>query len=249
MKKCSVCGQIYSDDNVFCVDDGTTLNSVSDAASNRVVIPVGDDRPTQVITRPPPERPVQPAPASNGLYIVIGVLIAVILMGAGYLFLQNRGATDTANNRKNENSSSSNQNTANVSTQTNFNAQKPDNAANTNAERAKTVPDPDFNRANTSVSRSFNQAYEGTVNYDPIEMQLVRNGTSLSGKVIPRNRYADISVRGTIGDDGSFEMTEYSDLGAITGMYRGRIQADNTITGSWSKPDGSKSRPLYLKAK
>lgn len=248
MRKCPQCNQVYSDDDIFCVNDGTTLVTAhSPAVPNRVVIPVGGDQPTQVVASPPltpPSNRVSPAQPSRGLYVVIGLLVVVILgMGVGLYIMQNRTAITAQDNSgsKNENKLSPSPSATPVPTTANL---KPE-AANVNFDTGRNIA---VNNPKPAISNRFSQTYEGTVNYDEIEMQLVRNGGTISGKVIPKNRDIDISVSGNIDNDGSFVMTEYSDLGAITGVYRGRIQ-DDTINGTWSKPDGSKSRPLFLRAK
>jgi hypothetical protein len=262
MRKCSQCGQLYSDDDIFCANDGMTLTAAPPVfnAPNRVVIPLGNVQPTQVVATPSQIAPPYPQPpvsssASSGpanwLYLVIGMLIAIVLaMGIGLFLMQGRANNSTAqssNENKDDNRSSSNQNTAvnkpalNTISANAANIDPPRNVANTAYAAA--------NKPNVPVANRFDRSYEGTLNNDQIEMQLARNGSSLNGKVIPKNRYADISVHGSIDSDGAFVLTEYSDLGATTGIYRGRILPDNTITGSWSKPDGSHSRPLYLRGK
>ena len=111
--------------------------------------------------------------------------------------------------------------------------------------------------ANTSVAprndpprrpaRQFSATYVGNIGDNGVEMDLRRNGTTLSGTVRPYGNSADIYVNGYIDDDGSFSMDETSDIGVVTGVYRGWLRSDGTINGSWSKPGGDRSRSISLR--
>jgi len=103
-------------------------------------------------------------------------------------------------------------------------------------------------KSDTSLTRNFTRTYSGTADNDGISMQLRRSGSSLSGKVFSRRSVTDISVSGSISDDGYFEMNEHSDIGEQTGIYSGRISDDGTMSGTWTKPDGSKSRRFFLRS-
>ncbi len=85
MKKCPICNQIFSDDNDFCTNDGTTLIMESGQVGF-VGFSTSGEMPTQYIPRP--NQGFSPAaPNSSILYLVIGVL-ATALVGVGlYLFL------------------------------------------------------------------------------------------------------------------------------------------------------------------
>lgn len=78
-------------------------------------------------------------------------------------------------------------------------------------------------------------------------MDLERSGRVLSGEVKPGGRSADIFVEGYVNDDGTFQMDEKSDIGVVTGVYYGKLNSDGTITGTWSKPGGDKTRSLFLR--
>jgi len=213
---------------------------------------VSIEQPTQVVERPPQIiAPPQSFPQreyardnSKWLYLIIGGLIAIVItMGAGFFLLRNDNKEDVANsNRADEKTTnSSNQNRKIINEPVSTPANRPPPNANVPIESNSKMNNP-------SLSRSFNRTYSGTADNDGISMELRRNGSSLSGKVFSRRSVTDISVSGNIDDDGSFEMNEYSDIGVNTGVYRGRINADGTMNGTWSKPDGSKSRPFSLRA-
>lgn len=264
MKICPKCNRTYDGDNVFCVEDGTTL--IADASQSRVVVswddpPSGDEIPTQYVSIPQQPHVQQPAAdGSRWLYALVGGLCAVIIVGGAYLII-NGSRENKPEFARVENSlgpSTNNSNGASNYDPGNLGANKPFNpmnsAANLNARSGPTAPGgntmPAIN-ANYNpgkLERNFSRTFYGTVDDDGIEMDLRRNGSRLSGKVRPQNRSADISVEGYIENDGSFTMEEKSDIGLVTGLYRGRIQPDNTINGTWSKPDGDKTRPLSLRS-
>lgn len=82
MKKCPNCNQIFSDDNDFCLNDGTPL--ISDNTS----------QPTLIVNTPAstaqPFNHAAPGPStgsSNMLYLVIGVLATALVGIAAYAFL------------------------------------------------------------------------------------------------------------------------------------------------------------------
>jgi hypothetical protein len=252
MNKCPQCNQIYINDDVFCVNDGTTLMPYFDGGKSSPAFSVSIEVPTQVVARPPQTIPPKSSDASKWLYLVIGAMSAIILgMGVVFFLSLNPKEKETANianpteeTSKYENVSSSNKNTPKITNEPT--APKPEKTQKTNI--ANTITNESNTKsADSFLSKNFNRTYEGTVNYDEIEMRIRRSGSSLNGKVIPKYRSADISVNGSVSDDGSFEMHEYSDIGVVTGVYRGQINGDGTMDGTWSKPDGSKPRPFFLR--
>lgn len=237
--------------------------------------PPTPELPTQFVSSPKPRKDI-PKENSKFLYGVIGALVTIILlMGASFIFLRNINdqqiAAQVKPNEKEiaqfgnqlEKSKSEN-NTANSSANQNT-GQPVYNMAN-----SKEKPAPKVNQnsnmswsgnmganwsSNTNSSsnyfpltRNFNRTYRGTADNDGITMQLKRSGSLLSGRVFSRRSATEISVSGNIDGDGYFEMSEYSDIGVTTGVYQGRVNTDGTLTGTWTKPDGSKPRPVYLRA-
>ncbi len=97
MKKCPSCNQLFTDDNVFCMNDGTTLLLVSDTGANLPVFPTADNATTQVVSRPQlsAQIPVQAAPkdTSKWLFLVIGVLTTAVV-GMGVFMFTSRGEKD-----------------------------------------------------------------------------------------------------------------------------------------------------------
>lgn len=85
MKKCTNCNQVFSDENDFCTNDGTTLVA-NPGQTGFGGFPTSGEMPTQYVARPT-QHVSQGAPSSNIQYLVIGVL-ATALVGVGlYLIL------------------------------------------------------------------------------------------------------------------------------------------------------------------
>ena len=82
MKKCPNCNQIFSDDNDFCLNDGTPL--ISDNTSQPTLIvntPASTAQPFNHAALGPSTG------SSNMLYLVIGVLATTLVGIAAYAFL------------------------------------------------------------------------------------------------------------------------------------------------------------------
>jgi hypothetical protein len=99
--------------------------------------------------------------------------------------------------------------------------------------------------------------YRGAIGNIPIGMTLVpdRSITDIvkfTGKVTGTYFYVkwlkDIEIRGTVDDGRNFVFYEYDKDGNITGSFKGRFsKPDNgELIGTWSRPDGTGSKPFYL---
>ena len=249
MKRCPRCNQTFDDATDFCVDDGTPLVAYNSFVSA--------DVPTQFVGIPNSPQQQVPVESSKLLYGVIGGLIAIILsMGAYFLLI---ATSSDSNKAANSNSDQANRSSANIpdgnnigaNSLNNFRPTPVTNIASTMANAANTATNTAMPVANVqrgpALSRRFNSTFEGNVGDNGVEMDLQRNGSSLNGRVRPYDNSAEIYVEGSISDDGSFAMDEKSDIGVVTGAYRGRFNADGTVTGTWSKPDGEKTRTIFLR--
>ena len=77
MKTCPQCGQQFTDDNSFCLDDGSVLLSQAHAPSRS-----SGDQPTQVLKT----APVTTVHSNKGfVYALVGVLLLVIGGMASYI--------------------------------------------------------------------------------------------------------------------------------------------------------------------
>lgn len=258
MKHCPQCQRLYDDETVFCVEDGSSLVLQAEADPNRFVVSLGKAESSEEIqtryVRIPTQQPipVRVPENQNWLYGVIGGLAAIVIMGGIYLLLMVSGEKDRANARVETPAATANATSNNVSNAPTLESGRnyfPANIATNTPRPAVNVPPTNAMYQNPTSESRFRRMYAGTVDNNGISMDLERNGSSLTGKVRPNGRYADIYVSGNIGDDGSFQMDEKSDIGVVTGIYRGRLNGDGTMTGTWSKPGGDKTRPLFLRRK
>ncbi len=99
MKKCPTCNQTFTDDNDFCLNDGTPL--ISDSTSQPTLIvnaPSANAQPFHHAASSPSTG------SSNMLYLVIGVLATALVGIAAYAFLlrdTGSGKADGTNTRVN----------------------------------------------------------------------------------------------------------------------------------------------------
>lgn len=111
MKKCPSCNQLFSDDNVFCMNDGTTLLYAAETGANMPVFPTADNAPTQVISRPQVSMQtaaaIAPKDSSKWLFLIIGVL-ASALVGMGIYMFAIRGEKDEKKDSANQNTKTEN---------------------------------------------------------------------------------------------------------------------------------------------
>jgi hypothetical protein len=97
--------------------------------------------------------------------------------------------------------------------------------------------------------------FRGTINNNlSIEMILVRDGDHLTGSYFYPRVGKDIALVGTVGADGSVQLTESDETGKQTGIFKGKWQPAkdspdpslNQIEGKWSKPDGTKATDFVV---
>ena len=102
MKKCPSCNQTFSDDNYFCLEDGTTLLLTGETGANPPVFPTADNATTQIISRPQISRQTAAATApknsSKWLFLVIGIL-ATAVVGMGVFMFAGRGEEKSVANQ------------------------------------------------------------------------------------------------------------------------------------------------------
>ena len=85
MKKCPNCSQSYSDDLVFCLNDGTVLENSSVSYSG--------DTPTLVVSQFP-NKTVEKKEANKSFYAIIGAMAVVIIGLSAIVFFLISGAKD-----------------------------------------------------------------------------------------------------------------------------------------------------------
>lgn len=120
MNKCPNCNQIYPNDDVFCLNDGTTLLPISDLGQAPTIAYSSVDIPTGVDSSP--QTNTAPAADYKWLYMIIGAMGAALAVMAVFMFLPKTGvSTETA---KTERAVSS-----------------PDNLGQTDTSESKTTPE------------------------------------------------------------------------------------------------------------
>ncbi len=249
MKQCPACHSLFSPEDVFCPNDGATLIVTTEQNAGRVVVTWDDDpqgTPTQFVPTP---QQVRSAATPSWLYALTGGLAAVVLMGGAFvLYLVSRDkptdqiAANTASPSVSAQPSPTSNATQNVPNTAANAANALANAANAAAPQRNSPP-------SRPLSRQFSETYIGKVGDNGVQMDLRRSGSSLSGTVRPYGSSADIYINGYIGDDGDFSMDEKSDIGVVTGVYRGWLRDDGTMNGTWSKPGGDRTRSISLRRK
>jgi hypothetical protein len=78
-------------------------------------------------------------------------------------------------------------------------------------------------------------------------MTLSQNGKSLSGSYYYEKVGKPITLSGGINGQ-QFTLKEYDENGKSTGTFSGRFVTSDTIEGTWSNADASKTYPFSLKA-
>ena len=78
-----------------------------------------------------------------------------------------------------------------------------------------------------------------------IEMQLVREGSRLSGSYAYERIGKDIQLQGTIAETGSLVLEEFV-KGRKTGTFVGKFVSATRIDGKWSKPGSTRTRDFFL---
>lgn len=114
---------------------------------------------------------------------------------------------------------------------------------NSNQSQNKANASPSATAAAVSLPKTFERNYQGTIGAQNFSMVLKRDGGELSGTASTRK--TDY-LYGTIGDDGEFKLEGKEDDVRSTGIYKGRIHPDGSITGTWTTLGGTKSTPFNL---
>lgn len=93
---------------------------------------------------------------------------------------------------------------------------------------------------------NFTKTYEGAIDgkYE-IAMTLTKNADVLSGTYAYKSKGIPIKISGEIDQAGNLTIFEFNDKGSMTGLFNGQLN-NQTIKGTWGKPDGSKSMPFML---
>lgn len=104
-------------------------------------------------------------------------------------------------------------------------------------------------KISSTDSANFSKVFEGTINDQyQIQMNLQREGDTLTGSYFYTKHKVNISIKGSIDAQGNFTINEFDDGGNQTGVFKGRLISGSEMEGTWSKPNGDKSMSFSLKA-
>ena len=93
MKRCPNCNQIFSDDNLFCLNDGTSLLDISNTGQTPTIFLTPESSPTQFVPRPTANIPNSSGGIPGWLYAVLGAMAAIIV-ALGVAFFVTRTPTE-----------------------------------------------------------------------------------------------------------------------------------------------------------
>lgn len=127
-----------------------------------------------------------------------------------------------------------------------------DNASNdANAETQAAAATPA--QTPTPAPQGRVEIFRGTLGDDPairVQMKLRREGDQLKGSYFYENVRNELALRGTIDAQGNFNLQETDSSGAQTGVFLGKRSNSASgaaeLTGTWSKPDGSRTLRFRL---
>jgi len=104
------------------------------------------------------------------------------------------------------------------------------NNANVSASNAAARP------TEVRLPARFQRNYTGTIVGKSLFMSLTRDGSDLRGEA---STTRIDKLYGTIDDEGNFDLDGHENDSKLTGHYKGRIYGDGSISGEWTKPDGT----------
>lgn len=179
MKRCPRCNQLFTDDNFFCLDDGTSLLLSSDTAQNPPVFQTSSDQPTLIVPR---SQTIAPNPVNNPskwLYLIIGVMGTALVAMAVFMFLPRNTSdkSDTTNqNAKTEQNSKAVENTGQTGTVAAKNTQQTP-VLPSNTSQIKTDP-------NLTPSGSWSGEWNSKTTYFTATADFTESGGKVSGQIV-----------------------------------------------------------------
>lgn len=100
--------------------------------------------------------------------------------------------------------------------------------------------------ASDPVIPDFTKSMEGTIGAKyGIIMTLTKRGTDLTGTYSYKSQGVSIKLSGSIDDSGNINLNGFDEKGNTCDVFTGQL-VQGSITGNWSKPDGSKALPFSV---
>ena len=97
MKRCPNCNQLFTEENMFCLNDGTSLLYIPETGQNPTIIPTSGEMPTQYIQRPKIAEPKAAENSSRWLYLIIGILATALVGMATFMFTKSGEKKENSN--------------------------------------------------------------------------------------------------------------------------------------------------------
>ena len=95
----------------------------------------------------------------------------------------------------------------------------------------------------------FKKSFEGSINNKyPITMTLTKTGKVLSGSYAYASMGNSFNLAGTIEENGTIVLNEYSASNVLQGTFNGTYRPEG-ISGTWKKPTSDKLMPFLLTEK
>jgi hypothetical protein len=111
------------------------------------------------------------------------------------------------------------------------------------------------NASQAPSQRAGVAVFRGTMGEkDAIQMRLRREGDRLTGSYFYETVGKDLSLRGAITAAGDFQLQEFDESGAQTGLFKGRWSGPkcedcvDSLSGRWTRPDGTRPLEFILNA-
>lgn len=95
----------------------------------------------------------------------------------------------------------------------------------------------------SSLPQSFERNYSGSIGRFELTMFLKKEGNNLSGSA---TTVKTDTLSGSIENDGDFHLNGYENGRDFKGIWTGRISDDGSVSGTWTKPDGTKATGFSL---
>ncbi len=94
---------------------------------------------------------------------------------------------------------------------------------------------------------NYTKTFEGKIGEEyEIVAKLKFSNNQLEGVYYYKKLGVDLKIKGSIDADGILILNEFDSNGNQTGIFKGTF-SNTSLSGNWSKPDGSKSKAFSLK--
>lgn len=224
---CPNCGASNQTDNVFCASCGQALKAEIPKPKKTDLPPTlpsvpQSSIPTQAFNQgvTPAIKPpvaVKPGGGSKGCIITIVVMVgALFLFGIIIIGIKSR-----------------------INSSDSYSTPSPSRSSTPSY-----TPTPYPTNSSTSSSSSTTTTYTGKSGRVDMTMTLTRDGSRLTGTAVTA-AHTDY-LYGTIDSDGAFTLDGKEEDVQITGYYRGRINTDGSVSGTWTPKNGGRSASFSL---